>query len=139
MNQKDKREILERRDDSDLVSRRHADLESLKYFSSESAREEQDNRRINREELIARQKGLKIKVRAMRNLRLLGSDRRDSTRRSSFNIGPDTSERRGMTFADLPTSSTALMHRKGIVIKSKEGVTMVLLGQKPQTHFISHL
>jgi hypothetical protein len=130
MDHKDKRENQTRRDDSDLVSRRHADLESIKYFSSESAREEQDNRRINREELIAKQKGLKIKIKAMRNLRLLGSDRRDSTRRSSLNIGPDTTDRKGMTFGDLPTSSTALLHRKGVVIKSKEVVSLELSGKK---------
>lgn len=119
---------IDRREDSDLVSRRHADLESVKYFSSESAREEQGKRRENREEFIARQKGLKIKIKAMRNLKQLGSDRKDSTRRSSLNFAPESTERRGLTFGDLPTSSTAKMPLRGILVKTVSIVICDLSG-----------
>ena len=138
MNQKENKDGFGKRDDSDLISRKHADLNSIKYFSSESAREEQEERREHREKLIATQKGLKHKFRVLKNLKILGSDRGGSTRRTSLNLEPDTTDRRGMTFGDLPTSSTAQMPRRGIIIPTKEMVTFQSTAEKSQTCIFSH-
>lgn len=109
-------------EDADEVSHRNKDIESVRYYSSESAKEEQDKRRENREELINRQRGLKIKIKALKTFRIIGNDGNNSSRRASLPKFIGSSDRKSPALADLPTKSTTSIPRGGIRVQ-REKVT----------------
>lgn len=101
-------------EDADDVSHRNKDIESVRYYSSESAKVEQEKRRENREELIARQKGIKLKINALKTFRIIGNEGNGSSRRASLPKQLGSSDRKSMGIADLPTKSTTNLPRAGI-------------------------
>lgn len=103
-------------EDADEVSRRKKDLDTSKYYSSESAQKEQEKKKGFKDGLdqIAREKRLQLKFKALKSFRIIGSDGNQSTKRASVPRILSSTERKVHNLSLLPTKSTTNLPRGAI-------------------------